>query len=213
MVTDEERAFAIHETHKHIAAVDGFLQKFRAILHERGRVHDQSKLENPELDTVAEYVPKLKTVTYGSEEYKGFLKGMAPALAHHYAHNRHHPEFHPNGITGMNLVDLVEMVCDWLAAVQRHDDGDIHRSIEQNEDRFAYSSQIKQILHNTACMLLGERAGDSDTRAYSVECFVDGMRLMPDRLTGQEAEKCHMALVELAGSLRCKYRLVYDNDE
>ncbi len=155
MVTDAEREFAIRETRKHIEAVDGFLQQFRVILHGRGRVHDQSKLEDPELDTVAEYVPKLATVTYGSEQYKEFLKGMAPALKHHYAVNSHHPEHFPNGMSGMNLVDLVETFCDWLAAVQRHNDGDIRKSIEHNRTRpgFNMSRQVAQILHNTVSLL------------------------------------------------------------
>jgi hypothetical protein len=42
------------------------------------------------------------------------------------------------------------MICDWLAAVKRHKDGDIFRSIEVNQERFGYSDEIKEILKNTA---------------------------------------------------------------
>jgi len=70
-------------------------------------------------------------------------------LQHHYASNRHHPEPFADGIGGMNLIDLTEMVCDWLAATQRHADGDIRRSIEVNQERFGYGDEVKRLLHNT----------------------------------------------------------------
>jgi hypothetical protein len=63
--------------------------------------------------------------------------------------NRHHPEHFENGIRGMNLIDLIEMFCDWYAATQRHNDGDIIMSIEINQKRFEYSDDIKAILKNT----------------------------------------------------------------
>ena len=57
------------------------------------------------------------------------------------------------GIRGMNLLDLVEMICDWKAATMRHADGDILRSIEINQKRFGYSDELKQILLNTVPLL------------------------------------------------------------
>jgi len=53
----------------------------------------------------------------------------------------------------MDLLDLVEMLCDWKAATERHKDGDLLRSIEQNQKRFLYSDELKQILINTAVRL------------------------------------------------------------
>lgn len=58
-----------------------------------------------------------------------------------------------NGIAGMTLIDLVEMFCDWAAAVQRHADGDLARSIEINRERFGISDQLAQILENTRIWL------------------------------------------------------------
>lgn len=52
-------------------------------------------------------------------------------------------------IRGMTLMDLVEMICDWKAATERHDDGDIRKSIELNQGRFGYSDELKQIFLNT----------------------------------------------------------------
>lgn len=52
-------------------------------------------------------------------------------------------------IRQMNLVSLLEMLCDWVAATHRHATGDIRKSIEINQRRFGYSDELKQILLNT----------------------------------------------------------------
>ena len=52
----------------------------------------------------------------------------------------------------MNLVDLVEMFCDWKASSMRHIDGNLLKSIDINASRFNMSSQLKQIFINTAKM-------------------------------------------------------------
>ena len=141
------------KTLEHIAEVGKILEIIANELHYRSLLHDQSKLESPEKEIFDEYTPKLRDTTYGSDEYKQYLTEMKVALDHHYASNRHHPEHFENGIKGMNLVDLVEMFCDWLAATKRHADGDIHKSIELNQTRFEYSDDIKSILQNTADIL------------------------------------------------------------
>lgn len=137
------------ETKKHIENVRKFLAEMQSALMERALNHDMSKLRSPEKEVLEEFTPKLAGVTYGSEQYKQFLKNMGPALEHHYAHNRHHPQFHQRGITGMNLADLVEALCDWKAATLRHDDGNILRSIDINAERFGISPQLVMILKNT----------------------------------------------------------------
>lgn len=140
------------ETYKHIEKVREFIQFFINRLTIRGREHDKTKLESPEVEIFTEYTPKLAKTTYGSEEYAEFLKEMNVALQHHYASNRHHPEHFSKGINDMNLLDIVEMFCDWKAASLRHSDGNLLKSIEFNANRFNMSSQLKQILINTAKM-------------------------------------------------------------
>jgi Family of unknown function (DUF5662) len=139
----------IKDTKEHIAQVREFMIMFANELLTRALVHDQSKLESPEVEIFTEYTPKLKHSTYGSEEYKGFLKGMGVALEHHYKNNSHHPEHYKNGIRDMDLVDIVEMVCDWKAATMRHANGDIKKSIELNKVRFNYSDDLEEIFKNT----------------------------------------------------------------
>ncbi len=141
------------DTFEHIRTVQANLRTCIHELIERSARHDESKLHSPEREIFDEFTGKLKESTYGSEEYKGFLAAMKPALDHHYSHNRHHPEYHHKGIQGMNLIDLLEMLCDWLAATKRHANGDIGKSIEINAERFKYGDEIKQLLLNTVPML------------------------------------------------------------
>ena len=116
----------------------------------RANHHDNSKLTAPELELFDEMTPKLAGCTYGSEEYKSFLDKLKPALDHHYAHNSHHPEHYKHGVDDMNLLDLLEMFFDWKAASERHNDGNINKSIEINGKRFGMSPQMITIFENTA---------------------------------------------------------------
>ena len=138
-----------HETYKHIKFVEAYMRKLAYHLIDRGIVHDLSKTRDPEISIFIKYTPKLAGTTYGSDEYKQYLAEMKPALDHHYAKNRHHPEHHLNGIRGMNLIDIIEMVCDWKAATLRHNDGDIIKSIEINQKRFNFSDDLAFIITNT----------------------------------------------------------------
>jgi hypothetical protein len=117
---------------------------------DRSTCHDRSKTEPPEVEVFDEFTPKLKNSTYGSAEYKGFLEAMGDGLKHHYEANRHHPEHFDNGVNDMTLVDLIEMLADWKAATERHDDGDLAKSLEIQRERFGLSDQLVAILRNTA---------------------------------------------------------------
>jgi hypothetical protein len=142
-------------TKEHIWEVQRLLMRVTRDLFRRADKHDASKLVSPEVEIFDEFTPKLAGSTYGSDEYKGFLAGMKVGLDHHYAANDHHPEHFPGGIGDMSLVQLVEMLCDWKAATLRHKDGDIRKSIEQNQQRFGYSDELKRILLNTLPLLDG----------------------------------------------------------
>jgi hypothetical protein len=138
------------DTQRHIDTVRKLLRIAANELLVRGELHDQSKFAPEEAEVFDEFSPKLSGMTYGSNEYKACLAAMKPALDHHYASNRHHPEFHSGGVSSMNLIDLLEMFLDWVAAGRRHADGNIHRSIEVNSTRFGISQQLAEIMHNTA---------------------------------------------------------------
>lgn len=138
------------ETEAHINRVRALLSECVTNIVERTRVHDASKLLPPEKEAFDRVTGKLKGMTYGSAEYKTALAELGPALKHHYAHNSHHPEFYEAGIDGMSLLDLIEMLCDWKAAGERHADGSIKRSFEVNRERFKVGEQLQGVLENTA---------------------------------------------------------------
>lgn len=137
-------------TYEHISEVRQRLLQVAHDLIDRAHAHDSSKLAEPELAVFDEYTPKLKDSTYGSDEYKTFLEGMGEGLKHHYAANDHHPEHHEDGIYGMDLVQLIEMLADWKAATLRMADGDLDRSIRQNAGRFGYGASMITLLQITA---------------------------------------------------------------
>lgn len=149
----DKQKIASYETLLHIQKVRDYLGKVIANILERQSKHDQSKLEQPEVGMFAEYTDKLSGTTYGSPEYNEFKKKMGPALAHHYANNSHHPEHYKDGIDDMNLLDLVEMFCDWKASSERHNDGNIRKSIEINGNRFEMSPQLIRIFENSVDLL------------------------------------------------------------
>jgi len=137
------------DTLDHIAKVQWRLRQIRDDLSLRGDAHDQSKLQSPEKEVFDAVTPKLKGLTYGSDEYKAALVEMGAALTHHYANNSHHPEHFKNGINGMTLLDVIEMLCDWKAATERVAGGDFAKSLEINRTRFAISDQLASIFENT----------------------------------------------------------------
>ena len=145
------------DTLLHIKRVAQLLTEAASELIKRANCHDDSKLQSPEKELFDEFTPKLKDCTYGSERYQELLSCLKVALDHHYLHNSHHPEHYVNGVNGFDLFDLVEMFFDRKAASERHNDGDIYKSIEINKKRFDLSDQIVDIFNNTAKNLKYEK--------------------------------------------------------
>ena len=137
------------KTMRHIECVRNFLNLCIRELLCRGQHHDQSKLEEPEAKLFDEVTHELRGLTYDSEEYKASLAKLEPALKHHYANNRHHPEHHVGGIHGMNIIDILEMLCDWKASSLRQNDGNILLSLKENQERYGFSDDLYHIFANT----------------------------------------------------------------
>jgi hypothetical protein len=137
----------------HKLRVADLLARVASNIVDRAIHHDDSKFSEQEFELFSEQTARLKGLTYGSPEYKAALKALGPALEHHYAVNRHHPEHTPEGIDSMTLLDVVEMLCDWKAATERHADGSLERSITQNAERFGYDDRFQRLLRNTAIEL------------------------------------------------------------
>lgn len=150
----EEKFDSTEATMAHIRRVRELAKEIMEELQESVLCHDMSKLCSPEKPIFDEFTPKLAHMTYGSDEYKVCLAAMKPALDHHYQSNSHHPEyFTGTGVDGMDLVDLIEMFCDWKAATERHNDGSLEKSIGINAKRFNISPQLERIFHNTRTLM------------------------------------------------------------
>jgi hypothetical protein len=140
------------ETMKHIHAVREGVDAVIENLERRALVHDLSKLESPEKEAFDQVTPRLAKTAYGSFEYRATLREIKPALVHHYQLNDHHPEFYGvDGVLGMSLMAIVEMLVDWKAAGARHDPPtSLSKSINENAVRFNLPPYLTQILYNTA---------------------------------------------------------------
>jgi len=121
----------------------------------RAAVHDNSKFSPEEFELYDKLFPELQKYAYGSPELKAVYKQLGPALNHHLKVNRHHPEFHEDGINDMNLIDVLEMVCDWMAASKRSQTG-IDKGLVINKERYGIDDQLFEIIRNTVAMLLEE---------------------------------------------------------
>ena len=141
--TEEMRKFYEKRTKKHISLVQKYCKKIYEYdkdrfdgLIERGKVHDQSKYENPEKDPYI-YITwdyKCKDGGVKFEIPEKIKDKMNNATNHHVKHNAHHPEYHFDNkdsnlinredrdkppvkkidATKMTDLDIAEMVADWL---------------------------------------------------------------------------------------------------
>ncbi|MDD5011457.1 MAG: DUF5662 family protein [Phycisphaerae bacterium] len=148
-----KKEYFYKETGKHIRNVQLVMARIIAELIDKARLHDISKYSPEEADLFAKVTPKLSKSEYGSTAYKKNLAKIKPAIEHHYSMNGHHPEHWKQGVKDMTLIELMEMLADWIAASTRNPNGNIFVSIEKNQERFGYSDELKKILKQTACLL------------------------------------------------------------
>ena len=135
---------------EHKQLVGKYMQKVIAELTTRAIAHDESKWGEEEFPPYAKQLPLFEQADYGSPEYIACLRAIKPAIDHHFSVERHHPEhFGSEGINGMNLIDLVEMVCDWMAAAQRGGGSLANLRLDLQQDRFAIGSQLQGAIEHT----------------------------------------------------------------
>lgn len=141
-------------TREHISAVQNLLQVCRRELKRRLKEHDASKLVSPEVEAFDQLTPNLAKYEYGSPEYRAALQ--APGIKHHQQVNDHHPEFFGHAsYRGMDMFQLMEMCCDWIAASRRNPNGDVLASLEMNQERWGYDDDFKELLRRTINKILG----------------------------------------------------------
>lgn len=139
------------DTAEHIAKVQARIDEILENLLKRSVAHDASKRFEPERSGYASLRARLGDIRYGTPEYRDALNAARPTIEHHYAHNDHHPEHYlEDGIRGMSLMAILEMLADWKAAGERVKAGSLRQSLEVNEQRFGIDPGLMRILYNTA---------------------------------------------------------------
>lgn len=137
------------DTKEHIGKVQARIHECTNNLIVRAERHDKSKLMEPEKSGYDKLTIALKDCTYGTDKYRAALAEAKPVIDHHYAANSHHPEHYAQGIAGMSLLDIIEMLSDWKGASERTKQGSIAQSLAHNKERFGISDQLAAILENT----------------------------------------------------------------
>jgi hypothetical protein len=148
MTLESAKEFGAIHQHKYL--VLSYLTPIIQDLIKRAAEHDNSKFSEEEFPGLVGAIEEFKKVQYGTPEYMALREKYKPTFDAHYRKNRHHPEFHQNGIEDMDLIDLVEMVCDWKAASMRAESGNIANSIKIGSERYNIPPVLVKILENTA---------------------------------------------------------------
>lgn len=131
---------------EHKRKVEYWLRGFWEALKSRAKYHDDSKLNDPtEKALFDKWTPALRVQAFGTDDYKISLEGMGEGVKLHYKSNRHHPEHYENGVNDMTLIDVVEMLADWMAAAQARN---THVDLKHAAERFGLSDQLVQIFAN-----------------------------------------------------------------
>ena len=152
----------------HISRVRRHINTFIQLLIRRAEKHDKSKLEEPELSWWKE-MDKEPRYPYGSEEYKQKIKRWNKVFKHHYQYNRHHPEHYEYGICEMTLIDIVEMMCDWLGYKDTTTVTEALKVCDEQMARYNISEELRQIIFNTLLRyysLMGGKNPNYDDNSY-----------------------------------------------
>lgn len=144
---------------KHIASVQLKLEKIKLELENRCRNHDASKLQEPE-HSMWERVDREPRYPYGSKEYQEKMDRNWFVFDQHYKNNTHHPEHFTNGVYDMDLVDIIEMLCDWISYKKNISYNEAKDTIEKQSKRFHLDDQLCSILKNTLMNYFVSLGGD-----------------------------------------------------
>ena len=114
------------------------------------------------LDKYAD-LPGNSQKTKAEKEYEDKVLRYKPVFDHHYKYNRHHPEHYENCFEDMTLVDLVEMLCDWLGYKEYMTITEAMNICYQQMDRYHMSDDLRRILFNTLLRYFSLLGGFNDS--------------------------------------------------
>lgn len=151
--TGQEMENYLEDTDHHIGLVQEWMRRAWNLLELQLLTHDESKYSEEEAEIYAVVTPEFAKYEYGTPEHSAVGDKLGPAWKHHLANNPHHPEYHDNGVDDMDLLYIVEMLCDWKAASMRNPNQDFKKSLQLNLDKKKVAPQLQSVMINTAARL------------------------------------------------------------
>jgi len=162
-------------TNMHIGLVQKWCQaiedydpeKFKGLV-ERSKIHDQSKLEEPEMTPYIHTTWQYKCKDDGGEYNppQKIKDQMNEATFHHVKNNAHHPESHTNqtqnilnrdnrdkppeqmvDATKMKDIDIGEMVADWMAMSSEKKSDPKNWADKNVNIRWKFTDQQKKLIY------------------------------------------------------------------
>lgn len=133
---------------EHKTRVSIMMSKISRDLVRRGNLHDNSKLKSPEMEIYEAHIDELSNAKFGTDEYTRAMDNIRPALNHHYENNDHHPEHFKDGIFDMNLIQIIEALCD-IKAVQDKKGGNIIDTLPTWMEQKNIPENYYMVLKNT----------------------------------------------------------------
>ena len=132
----------------HIREVSRKINILVKLLKERALKHDKSKLQYPELQGFIR-MDQEPRYEYGTPAYFDKMKRYEYVFKHHYENNPHHPEHYDGWICEMDLLDIMEMLCDWTSYREGLTAEEAIATVEQQAKRFHLSDELSSIMLNT----------------------------------------------------------------
>ena len=127
------------------------IQRITDELFGRAIKHDIDKLKEENFEVFYLAQKNFANVKFCSDGHKKAMESLKPAIDEHYKVAEHHPQHHENGVNGMTLIDMLEMLVDWKSAnVAYCNGGTFIESMKSNKERFNIDDQLFSVLVNTA---------------------------------------------------------------
>jgi hypothetical protein len=152
MVETTEVERYLNDLAQHKGWVNKYIVKVVHLLRERADGHDDDKYKDPLKRIYSKNFDALCKTTFRSPEYNKIVgsEEFQEAFKIHTKNNRHHPQHFENGVEDMNLIDIIEMLCDWKAASDRTGrKQSVKEGMELNYEKYHIDGIARKWIENT----------------------------------------------------------------
>lgn len=117
----------------------------------KASLHDMDKLDNKEIyDVYKEHFKTLKSIPFGTDEYKKYqISYMEYAQRLHAQNNRHHFYDFRNTMNDINLLDFIEAVVDIYVSQKQYEGYNSEKYLLSLERRGILDMSLRDLISNT----------------------------------------------------------------